>query len=260
MKIAIEAASRLLPCRALACCLRNDVWLSALPPQRRWSAPRRRPPSGRGVVQLLLYQLIAENAVQLFGRHGLEEAGVQQGSGLVFHIGPHIVPCGGQLRSFQIKAEKAESYDCPKPVREGRTPAAPGGCTPPLPCSRREKRASPPLAAARSSTPPVVEPTECDRPGPLTLHTDPPLCWAILCLSGCGCAIVPGRRVWYTIAIEIFCDTEKLYADHYTAGHCGYHATAGPALSAAFAACGATACWWTAARARRRRPAAPGST
>lgn len=74
---------------------------------------------GRGVVQLLLYQLIAENAVQLPGRHGLEGAGVQQGSGLVFHIGPHIVPCGGQLRFFQIKAEKAKSYYCLKPVREG---------------------------------------------------------------------------------------------------------------------------------------------
>lgn len=46
-------------------------------------------------------------------------AGVQQGSGLVFHIGPHIVPCGGQLRFFQIKAEKAESYYYLKPVREG---------------------------------------------------------------------------------------------------------------------------------------------
>ena len=52
-------------------------------------------------------------------RHGLEGAGVQQGSGLAFHIGPHIVPCGGQLRFFQIKAEKAKSYYCLKPVREG---------------------------------------------------------------------------------------------------------------------------------------------
>ena len=50
---------------------------------------------------------------------GLLGAGVQQGSGHVFHIGPHIVPCGGQLRFFQIKAEKAESYYCLKPVREG---------------------------------------------------------------------------------------------------------------------------------------------
>ena len=46
-------------------------------------------------------------------------AGVQQGSGFVFHIGPHIVPCGGQLRFFQIKAEKTKSYYYLKPVREG---------------------------------------------------------------------------------------------------------------------------------------------
>ena len=39
---------------------------------------------------------------ELFAAGG---AGVQQGSGLAFHIGPHIVPCGGQLRFFQIKAE-----------------------------------------------------------------------------------------------------------------------------------------------------------
>ena len=51
---------------------------------------------------------------------------------------------------------------------------------------------------------------------------------SIHALSGCGCAIVPGRRVWYTIAIEIFCDTEKLYADHYTAGYSGHHAPARP--------------------------------
>ena len=204
------------------------VWLSALPPQRRWSAPRWRPPSGRGVVQLLLYQLIAENAVQLPGRHGLEGVGVQQGSGLVFHIGPHIVPCGGQLRFFQIKAEKAESYYCLKPVREGRTPAAPGGCTPPRPCSRREKRASPPLPPPEAAAPGGGT-TKCDaRAADAAYKTPPFVVWAILCLSGCGCAIVPGRRVWYTIAIEIFCDTEKLYADHYTAGYSGHHAPARP--------------------------------
>ena len=78
------------------------VWLSALPPQRRCLlhagglhqavVVELAEDAGRGVVQLLLYRLIAENAVQLPGRHGLEGAGVQQGSGLVLHIGPHIVP------------------------------------------------------------------------------------------------------------------------------------------------------------------------
>ena len=57
---------------------------------------------GGGVVQLLLHQLIAENAVQLFGGHGLQGAGIEQGSGLVFHVRPHIVPCGGQLGFFQV--------------------------------------------------------------------------------------------------------------------------------------------------------------
>ena len=78
---------------------------------------------GRGVVQFLLYQLIAENAVQLLGRHGLEGAGVQQGSGLVFHIGPHIVPCGGQLRFFQIKLVRDVRFGLHKacPFRAGCT-------------------------------------------------------------------------------------------------------------------------------------------
>ena len=103
----------------LACCLRNDRLAQCSAASKTLVCSTLVASISRGVVQLLLYQLIAENAVQLPGCHGLEGAGVQQGSGLVFHIGPHIVPCSGQLRFFQIKAEKAKSYDCLKLVREG---------------------------------------------------------------------------------------------------------------------------------------------
>ena len=54
-------------------------------------------------------------------------AGVQQGSGLVFHIGPHIVPCGGQLRFFQIKAEKNEVVLLPETCARGMNTSRPRG-------------------------------------------------------------------------------------------------------------------------------------
>ena len=57
---------------------------------------------GGGVVQLLLYQLVAEHAIQLLGGHGLQGVGVQQRSGFVLHIGPHIVPCSGQLCFVEV--------------------------------------------------------------------------------------------------------------------------------------------------------------
>ena len=54
------------------------------------------------VVQFLLDQLLAEHALQLLGGHGLAGAGVEQRGGLVFHVGPDVVPCLGHLVFFQI--------------------------------------------------------------------------------------------------------------------------------------------------------------
>ena len=56
----------------------------------------------RRVVQLLLGQLAAEHAAELFKRHGLAGSGVEQGSGLVFHVRADVVPCLRHLRFFQI--------------------------------------------------------------------------------------------------------------------------------------------------------------
>ena len=57
---------------------------------------------GGGVVQLLLDQLVAEHGPQLLEGHGLMGGGVQQGGRLVFHVGPQVVPCLGQLAFIQI--------------------------------------------------------------------------------------------------------------------------------------------------------------
>ena len=75
------------------------------------------------IVQLLADQLIAEHRAQVLKAHGLSGAGIQQGSGLVFHIGPHIVPCGGQLRFFQIKLVRDVRFGLHKacPFRAGCT-------------------------------------------------------------------------------------------------------------------------------------------
>ena len=57
---------------------------------------------GIRIVQLLLYQLIAKYPPQLLKRHGLQRTGIQQGSGLILHIGPHIIPLLRHLILFQI--------------------------------------------------------------------------------------------------------------------------------------------------------------
>ena len=54
------------------------------------------------VVQLLGHQLFTEDALQLRGGHGLERGGVQEGGGLVGHVGPQIVPYPGHLVLRQI--------------------------------------------------------------------------------------------------------------------------------------------------------------
>ena len=55
-----------------------------------------------GVIQFLLNQLITENTGQFRGRHGLMGAGIQQGSGLVLHIGPEVIPCGRNLGFAEV--------------------------------------------------------------------------------------------------------------------------------------------------------------
>lgn len=40
--------------------------------------------------------------------------------------------------------------------------------------------------------------------------------------------IVQPARLWYNKISKSTVQGERFYADHYTAGHCGYHATAGP--------------------------------
>ena len=57
---------------------------------------------GRGVVQLLADQFLAEDRLQLLGGHGLAGAGVQQRGGLHLHIGPDVVPGLGHLLLFQV--------------------------------------------------------------------------------------------------------------------------------------------------------------
>ena len=54
------------------------------------------------VVQLLLHQFLTEHALQLLGSHGLAGGRVEEGGGLVLHIGPDIVPCLGHLVLFQV--------------------------------------------------------------------------------------------------------------------------------------------------------------
>lgn len=54
------------------------------------------------VVQLLLYQFLAEDAGELLGRHGLVGAGIQQRCRLLLHVRPDVVPIFRHLRFFQI--------------------------------------------------------------------------------------------------------------------------------------------------------------
>ena len=56
----------------------------------------------RGVVELLLHQLVAEDVAELLGRAGLACRGVEQGGGLDLHIGADIVPRPGHLRFGKI--------------------------------------------------------------------------------------------------------------------------------------------------------------
>ena len=54
------------------------------------------------VVQFLLHQVFAEDAGKLLGGHGLVRAGVEQGGGLVLHVGPQVVPVSGHLVFVQV--------------------------------------------------------------------------------------------------------------------------------------------------------------
>ena len=56
----------------------------------------------RVVVQLLADELVAEDAPQILEAHGGPGAGIQQGGGLVLHVGPDIVPGGRQLLLGEI--------------------------------------------------------------------------------------------------------------------------------------------------------------
>ena len=49
------------------------------------------------VVQFLGDQLLAEDAAELFGCHGLMCAGIEKGSGLVLHVRPDVIPGGRDL-------------------------------------------------------------------------------------------------------------------------------------------------------------------
>ena len=49
------------------------------------------------IVQFLSDQLLAEDAAELFGGHGLMRAGIEKGSGLVLHVRPDVVPGGRDL-------------------------------------------------------------------------------------------------------------------------------------------------------------------
>ena len=101
---------------------------------------------GSGVVQLLLHQLLAKYAAQGLGGHRLEGGGVQQGGGLILHIGPEVVPLFGQLRFVQIDFVRDVVHDacsfferfwcrdktkrpclCKMQGQERQTPAVPPG-------------------------------------------------------------------------------------------------------------------------------------
>ena len=52
---------------------------------------------GRGIVQLLLDQLVAEDGAEILVGHGLKGLGIEQGGGLILHIGAEVVPCLGHI-------------------------------------------------------------------------------------------------------------------------------------------------------------------
>ena len=52
---------------------------------------------GRGLVQLLPDELVAEDGLQILKGDGLARGGIEEGGGLVDHVGAEIVPCLGHL-------------------------------------------------------------------------------------------------------------------------------------------------------------------
>ena len=54
------------------------------------------------VVQFLFHQLVTEHCAKLLGGHRLESTGIKEGGGLVFHVGPDVVPGLGHLAFFQV--------------------------------------------------------------------------------------------------------------------------------------------------------------
>ena len=55
-----------------------------------------------GIVELLSDKLVTKYGSKLLGGHGLECCGVKKRSGLVFHIGAHVVPLRRDFVFFQI--------------------------------------------------------------------------------------------------------------------------------------------------------------
>ena len=55
-----------------------------------------------GLVQLLLYQLLAEDRLHLLRRERFTRAGVNQRRGLVLHVRPQIVPLLRNLMLFEV--------------------------------------------------------------------------------------------------------------------------------------------------------------
>ena len=57
---------------------------------------------GCSFVKLLLYKLVAENVAELFCCAGLACAGIEERSGLLFHISTYIVPLLGKLLFLKV--------------------------------------------------------------------------------------------------------------------------------------------------------------
>ena len=57
---------------------------------------------GRGIIQLLTDQFVAENRPQVVETHGLQRRRIAERGGLVFHVGPKIVPGLGHFVFAEI--------------------------------------------------------------------------------------------------------------------------------------------------------------
>ncbi|MPM85775.1 hypothetical protein SDC9_132856 [bioreactor metagenome] len=57
---------------------------------------------GRGIVELLNRQIVAEHMAELLEGHRLKGAGIEQRSGLVLHMRPDVVPLLRHLLFFEI--------------------------------------------------------------------------------------------------------------------------------------------------------------